>query len=49
LNDRGLPRARWSGNDEQNSVPAEFHFSIETRRNIDFESVRPAGLQPAER
>jgi len=23
LNDRGLSRARWSGNDEENSVPAE--------------------------
>src|ERR1700757_2105043 len=25
LNNRGFPRARWSGNDEENSVPAESH------------------------
>src|SRR6185312_335355 len=25
LNDGGLSRARWSGNDEENSVPAESH------------------------
>jgi len=48
LNDSGLSRARWSGNDEENSVPAEFHFSNEKRRNIAFQAVRPAGLQPAE-
>jgi hypothetical protein len=25
LNDSGFSRARWSGNSEENSVPAEFH------------------------
>jgi hypothetical protein len=25
LNDSSLSRARWSGNDEENSVPVEFH------------------------
>jgi hypothetical protein len=25
LNDSGLSRARWSGDDEENSVAAEFH------------------------
>jgi hypothetical protein len=28
LNDSGLSRARWSGNDKENSVPCEFHQRV---------------------
>ena len=28
LNEGRLPRARWSGDDEEDSVPAEFHHLV---------------------